>query len=134
VLDRFDLAVASIHGRFELDRKAQTDRLLRAISNPHTTILGHMTGRQLQRRPGYDIDVEKVLAPAPDMGSPWRSTPTRGAWTSTGAGTRPRSHSIRELDHMHWGVEMARQGGVPSNPVLNAMSLPWEWGHDRRRP
>jgi DNA polymerase (family 10) len=49
VLDRFDFVVASIHGRFKLDRMAQTGRLLRAISNPHTTILGHMTGRQLQR-------------------------------------------------------------------------------------
>jgi len=61
VLERFDFVVASIHGRFKLDRKAQTQRLLRAISHPHTTIIGHMTGRQLQRRPGYEIDVEKVL-------------------------------------------------------------------------
>ncbi|MCP1754093.1 DNA polymerase (family 10) [Bradyrhizobium japonicum] len=61
VLERFDFVVASIHGRFKLDRKAQTQRLLRAISDPHTTIIGHMTGRQLQRRPGYEIDVEKVL-------------------------------------------------------------------------
>src|SRR3954462_14887941 len=50
VLDRFDFVVASIHGRFKLDRKVQTDRLLRAISNRYTTIIGHMTGRQLQRR------------------------------------------------------------------------------------
>ncbi|WP_244429527.1 MULTISPECIES: DNA polymerase/3'-5' exonuclease PolX [Bradyrhizobium] len=61
VLERFDFVVASIHGRFKLDRKAQTQRLLRAISNPYTTIVGHMTGRQLQRRPGYEIDIEKVL-------------------------------------------------------------------------
>jgi DNA polymerase (family 10) len=52
VLERFDFVVASIHGRFRLDRKAQTDRLLRAISNPHTTIIGNMTGRQPLRRPG----------------------------------------------------------------------------------
>jgi DNA polymerase (family 10) len=43
----FDFVVASIHGRFKLDRKAQTLRLLRAISHPHTTIVGYMTGRQL---------------------------------------------------------------------------------------
>jgi histidinol phosphatase-like PHP family hydrolase len=46
VLDRFDFVVASIHGRFKLDRMAQTKRLLRAISNPHTTIFGHMTERR----------------------------------------------------------------------------------------
>ena len=61
VLSSFDFVVASIHGRFKMDRKAQTDRLLRAIANPFTTIVGHMTGRQLQRRPGYEIDIEKVL-------------------------------------------------------------------------
>src|SRR5205807_2240115 len=61
VLDTFDFVVASVHGRFKLDRKAQTARLLRAVSNPYTTIIGHLTGRQLQRRPGYEIDVEKVL-------------------------------------------------------------------------
>src|SRR5215212_5933390 len=51
VLESFDFVVASVHGRFKLDRKAQTDRLLRAIANPHTTIIGHITGRQLLRRP-----------------------------------------------------------------------------------
>jgi DNA polymerase (family 10) len=47
VLESFDFVVASIHGRFRLDRKAQTERLLRAIAHPTTTIIGHMTGRQL---------------------------------------------------------------------------------------
>lgn len=79
VLERFDFVVASIHGRFKLDRKAQTQRLLRAIADPHTTIIGHMTARQLQRRPGYEIDVDKVLrACAPSMTLSSRSTPIRG--------------------------------------------------------
>src|SRR3954470_24756212 len=61
ILESFDFVVASIHSRFKLDRKAQTDRLLRAVSNPHTTILGHMTGRQLRGRAGCEVDVEKIL-------------------------------------------------------------------------
>jgi DNA polymerase (family X) len=61
ILSGFDFVVASIHGRFKLDPKAETTRLLRAISNPRTAILGHVTGRQLMRRPGSDIDLEKVL-------------------------------------------------------------------------
>lgn len=61
VPERFDFVVASIHNRFKLDRNAQTQGLLWAISDPHTTIIGHMTGRQLQRRPGFESDVEKVL-------------------------------------------------------------------------
>src|SRR4051794_16408674 len=53
VLDRFEFVVASVHSRFRLDKKAQTERILRAVANPHTTVLGHMTGRMLLRRPGY---------------------------------------------------------------------------------
>lgn len=135
VLDRFDFVVASIHGRFKLDRKAQTERLLRAISDPHTTIIGHMTGRQLQRRPGYEIDIEKVLRAcakhdvAVEINAhPWRlDLDWRWHQAALDFGCmmsiNPDAHSVPELDHMHWGVEMARKGGVPADRVLNAMSL-----------
>lgn len=135
VLDRFEFVVASIHGRFKLDRKAQTERLLRAISNRHTTILGHMTGRQLQRRPGYDLEIEKVLRAcakndvAVEINAhPWRlDLDWRWHQSALDFGCtlsiNPDAHSIRELDHMHWGVEMARKGGVSADRVLNAMTL-----------
>src|SRR5581483_3972133 len=112
VLQRFDFVVASIHSRFALDRKAQTERLLRAIANPFTTIIGHMTGRQLQRRPGYAIDVEKVLrACAKDdvaveiNAHPWRlDLDWRWHQTALDFGCmmsiNPDAHSIRELDHI----------------------------------
>ncbi|MDA9456566.1 DNA polymerase [Bradyrhizobium sp. CCBAU 21359] len=136
VLERFDFVVASIHGRFKLDRKAQTQRLLRAISDPHTTIIGHMTGRQLQRRPGYEIDVEKVLRACAKHdvvveinAHPWRlDLDWRWHQAALDFGCmlsiNPDAHSIPELDHMHWGVQMARKGGVPADRVLNAMTLP----------
>jgi DNA polymerase (family 10) len=136
VLERFDFVVASIHGQFKLDRKAQTQRLLRAISDPHTTIIGHMTGRQLQRRPGYEIDVEKVLRACAKHdvvveinAHPWRLD-LDWRWHRAALefgcmmSINPDAHSIPELDHMHWGVEMARKGGVPADRVLNAMALP----------
>ncbi|MDN4987139.1 PHP domain-containing protein [Bradyrhizobium sp. WYCCWR 13022] len=136
VLERFDFVVASIHGRFKLDRKAQTQRLLRAISDPHTTIIGHMTGRQLQRRPGYEIDVEKVLRACAKHdvvveinAHPWRLD-LDWRWHQAALefgcmlSINPDAHSIPELDHMHWGVQMARKGGVPADRVLNAMKLP----------
>nr|WP_249816544.1 PHP domain-containing protein [Bradyrhizobium sp. 159] len=135
VLDGFDFVVASIHGRFRLDRKAQTERLLRAVANPYTTIVGHMTGRQLQRRPGYEIDVEKVLRAcakhdvAVEINAhPWRLD-LDWRWHQAALkygcmlSINPDAHSIAELDHMHWGVEMARKGGVPAERVLNAMPL-----------
>ena len=73
-----------------MDRTAQTERVIRAVSNPYTTILGHMTGRQLLRRSGYDIDIEKVLARARSTVLPLKSMPTHGVLTSTGAGMRRR--------------------------------------------
>jgi DNA polymerase (family 10) len=136
VLSRFDYVVASIHGRFKLDKNAQTERLLRAVANPHTSILGHMTGRQLMRRPGYDIDIEKVLRAcakhdvAVEINAhPWRlDLDWRWHQFALDCGCmlsiNPDAHSIPELDHMHWGVEMARKGGVPPDRVLNAMPLP----------
>jgi DNA polymerase (family 10) len=145
VLETFDFVVASIHGRFKLDKKAQTDRLLRAVSNPRTTILGHMTGRQLLRRPGYDIDVEKVLLACAKNGvaveinsHPWRldlDWRWHQAALSFGCmmSINPDAHSVPELDHMHWGVEMARKGGVPANRVLNAMTLPEIMQHLKHR-
>jgi DNA polymerase (family 10) len=145
ILSRFDFVVASIHGRFKLDEKEQTTRVLRAISNPCTTILGHMTGRQLMRRPGYDIDIEKVLRACATYGvaieinaHPWRlDLDWRWHQAALDFGCmlsiNPDAHSIGELDHMHWGVEIARKGGVPADRVLNAMSLPQLMRHLKRR-
>lgn len=72
VLENFDFVVASIHGRFKLDRKAQTERLLRVIANRYTTIIGHMTGRQLQSSPGLSTS-KRCYALVPSITSRWRS-------------------------------------------------------------
>jgi DNA polymerase (family 10) len=61
VLERFDFVVTSVHSRFRLARDEQTKRIITAAANPYTTILGHPTGRQLLRRPGYDVDIEAIL-------------------------------------------------------------------------
>jgi DNA polymerase (family X) len=135
VLARFDFVVASVHSRFQLDIKEQTRRIVHAVSNPHTTILGHMTGRQLLRRPGYEVNIEKVLDACAERGvaveinaNPWRldldwrwhqAALERGCMMSI----NPDAHSTDELDLTHWGVEMARKGGVPSERVLNCLDL-----------
>jgi DNA polymerase (family 10) len=134
VLARFDFIVASVHGQFKMDRAAQTERIIRAVSNPYTIILGHMTGRQLLRRPGYDIDIEKVLAACAEHGvaveinaNPWRFD-LDWRWHETALrlgcmmSINPDAHSTREIDLTHWGVEMARKGGVPKERVLNCLS------------
>lgn len=145
VLSTFDFVVASVHSRFKMSKKEQTDRIIKAIENPRTTIIGHLTGRQLQRRPGYEIDIEKVLKACAEYGvaveinaHPWRLD-LDWRWHQKALeygcifSVNPDAHSIRELDHMHWGVLMARKGGVPPDRVLNAMPLIKLLRHFQRR-
>jgi DNA polymerase (family 10) len=134
VLDTFDFIVASVHGRFKLDRERQTERIVRAVANPYTTILGHMTGRQLLRRPAYELDIERVLTACAEYGvavevnaNPWRLD-LDWRWHETALrlgcmmSINPDAHSTREIDLTHWGIEMARKGGVPKERVLNCLS------------
>jgi DNA polymerase (family 10) len=135
ILARFDFVVASVHGRFKLDRETQTQRILRAVGNPYTTILGHMTGRQLLRRPGYDVDIESILAACAEHSvaveinaNPWRlDLDWRWHRRALKAGClvsiNPDAHSTDEIDLTHWGVEQARKGGVPASRVLNGLTL-----------
>src|SRR6202043_3212593 len=61
ILQQIDVVVCSIHSYFNLDRTAMTDRILAAIENPYTQIIGHPTGRLLLRRDPFDYDIDKVL-------------------------------------------------------------------------
>jgi DNA polymerase (family X) len=117
VLRKFDFVIASVHSHFRFDRKRQTERIIKAISSPYTIILGHMTGRQLLRRPGYEIDVENILRACARQGvaveinaNPWRlDLDWRWHQKALDYGCifsiNPDAHSVRELDHMHWGVD-----------------------------
>ena len=145
VLDSFDFVVASVHSRFRLGREEQTKRIIAAVSNPHTTILGHLTGRQLLRRPGYDVDVETILQACAEYGvavevngSPWRlELDWRWHRKALDLGCvlsiNPDAHSVAELDLVKWGTAVARKGGVTKAQVLNAMSLEQIRKHLHRR-
>ena len=123
ILARFDFVVASIHSRFRLDKDAQTKRILRALANPYTTILGHPMGRQLLRRPGYELDMERVLAACAKHrvaveinANPWRldlDWRWHGRALKLGCvfSINPDAHSISELDLTKWGVLMFRSKG-----------------------
>lgn len=135
VLKKFDFIIASIHGQFSMDAKKQTARIIKAIENPYTTILGHMTGRQLLRRHAYDVDIEKILKACAAHGvaveintNPWRlDVDWRWHQTAMEAGClmsiNPDAHSTSEIDNMKWGIGMARKGGIPPERVLNCMTL-----------
>ena len=133
VLATFDFVVASVHSKFRLDEAAQTARIVRAAANKFTTILGHMTGRQLLRRPGYEVDVEAVLQACARHGvaveinaNPWRLDldwrwHRRALELGCTMSINPDAHSTGEIDLVRWGVAMARKGGVPKSRVLNCL-------------
>ena len=135
LLKELDYTVCSIHSRFALDKKAQTERLLRAMDNRYFNILGHATGRLLLKRPGYEIDVERVIDHARRNGCFFEinSSPDRldlsaeNARRAADAGVMiavsTDSHSTRELDLVRCGLDQARRAGLRRANVLN--SLPW---------
>jgi DNA polymerase (family 10) len=136
ILRRFDLIIGSIHGQFRLEPEAQTERLVRVATNPFVTMLGHLTGRQLLRRPGYELDIERVLAACARYGvaveingNPWRLDldwrwHRRGAELGCRFSINPDAHSIPEIDSStRWGVAMARKGGLGPDRVVNTLPL-----------
>jgi DNA polymerase (family 10) len=135
ILQTFDLVIASVHSKFRMGKKEQTDRIVKAIENPYTTILGHVTGRQLLKRPGYEVDMERILKACAQHGvaieinaHPWRlDMDWRWCERALELGCLfsidPDAHSTDEIDNLQWGVLMARKGGVPKERVINALDL-----------
>ena len=134
ILRRFDFIIGSIHGQFKMGRAAQTERLMRAAANPFVTVIGHMTGRQLLRRPGYEVDIERVLAACAEHdvaveanGNPWRLDLDwrwlrRGLELGCRFSINPEAHATGEIaSSTRWGVAIARKSGMPAGRVINAL-------------
>jgi DNA polymerase (family 10) len=134
VLDRFDFVVGSVHSRFSMDERTMTDRVLRALDDPHLTVLGHPTGRLLLSRDAYAIDMHAVLEKAAECGVAveinadphrldldWRLIPHARALGATFE-IGPDAHSTQGLDNVAFGVGIARKGGIGRSEVLNARS------------
>jgi DNA polymerase (family 10) len=135
VLKKFDFVVASIHSRFKMDRETMTLRMLEAIRNPCTRFLGHVTGRLLLGRPGYDIDMERVIAEAAkhDVAIEINSHPARldidWRWgpelrkCGTRVSINPDAHETVGLEDTRYGIAMARKALLPTSQVVNAGSV-----------
>jgi len=134
LLDRFDFVVGSVHSRFAMDERAMTERVLRALDDPHLTVLGHPTGRLLLSRDAYAIDMRAVLEKAGERGVAveinadphrldldWRHIPAARSFGVTFE-IGPDAHSTGGLDNMGFGVGIARKGGIAPDEVLNARS------------
>ena len=136
LLRELDYTVCSLHSRFALGKKEQTERILRAMDNRYFTILGHPTGRLLLNRPAYALDFEKIVEHAKANGCFFEinSSPNRLDLSSENARFAHRAgvkiavstdaHSIRELDLVRCGLDQARRAGLAKNDVLNC--LPWD--------
>lgn len=134
VLASFDFVVASIHSALSMTRQRATARLIKAIENPYTTILGHPTGRLLLRREGYPIDHQAIIdaCAANEVvieinANPWRlDLDWRWIHYALEKGVRlsinPDAHEKEAYADMRYGVMVARKGGLTREMTLNALS------------
>ena len=135
VLATFDYVVASVHSNLTMSLEKATARLLKAIENPYTTILGHPTGRLLLSRDGYPIDYKAIIDACAEHNvimeinaSPWRlDLDWRWVGYCLEKGVKlsinPDAHHTEGYFDMHYGVAIGRKGGLTKSMTFNALSL-----------
>ncbi len=134
VLKELDLTVCAVHYKFNLTRKQQTERIIRAMDNPHFNILAHPTGRMIGEREPYEVDLEKVIEAAAERGCflEVNAHPERLDLTDDGCklakdtgvkvAISTDAHSTADLELMRYGVGQARRGWLEPNDVINTRS------------
>jgi DNA polymerase (family 10) len=135
VLAKLDYVVVSVHSSFQQSRADMTKRIIRAIEHPHVTMLGHLTGRLLLEREGYDVDADKVVDAAIASGvvielnanplrldMDWRLW-RRAAEKGLRCAINPDAHSVEQLAYYRQGVGIARKGWLTEEHVINALPL-----------
>ncbi|MDX9975125.1 MAG: DNA polymerase/3'-5' exonuclease PolX [FCB group bacterium] len=146
VLKTFDLVIASVHSRLTMNEEEATARLLTAIENPYTTILGHPTGRLLLARPGYPLNMGRIIdacaanrvaieinANPHRLDLDWRHVKRakdKGVKIAIGVD----AHSVDGMDDAAYGIGIARKGWIERDDVLNCMSAEEviEWQQSKR--
>lgn len=135
LLKELDYVVASVHSGFTSDEKEMTDRILRAIENPHVTCLGHPTGRLLLEREAYPVNIPKILDAAAANGTwielnanPWRLDLDWRWWHKARdlgilCCINPDAHKTSHLRFLDFGVTLARKGWLRAQDVVNTRTL-----------
>lgn len=135
ILAELDMVLVSVHVHLELDRTRMTDRVIRALENPLVDILGHPTGRILNRREPHAMDVEEILKAAAELdvavelnASPHRLDlrdvhVERARELGVQVVISTDAHSTQQLGTMSCGVDQARRAGLEAGDVLNARSM-----------
>ncbi len=135
LLGKLDIVVGAVHYKFNLTRKQQTERIIRAMDNPHFNILAHPTARLINERAPCELDMEKIISAAKERGCHLEvnAQPMRLDLTDSHcrlakqAGLKVAistdAHSSAQLDYMRFGIGQARRGWLESADVLNTQSL-----------
>jgi len=134
----FDWCVASVHSHFDLSQTQQTERVLRAVSNPAVNVIGHLTGRRIGLRPGIEVDIDAVFDACAETGTALEiNSHLHRLDVPADMLRRARdrddvifvistdSHHVSEYDNLRWGVHNARRGWVRRDNVANT------WSRDR---
>ncbi|HPS93193.1 MAG TPA: PHP domain-containing protein, partial [Deltaproteobacteria bacterium] len=133
ILSRLDFVIASVHSHMDMDAASMTERIIRAIRNPRTSILGHVTGRVLLSRQPYELDLEKVLMEAARcrVAIELNANPQRldidwrliEGFVSLGGRViiGPDAHVAGGLDDVVYGVALARKGLLTKDACLNTL-------------
>jgi DNA polymerase (family 10) len=135
ILASFDYVVASVHTHFTQSKEEMTGRIIRALRNPHVTMLGHATGRLLLRRDGYPVDLEAVLQEAAKLKKmveinaqpsrldlDWAHCKRAQALGVTLV-INPDAHSTEELGLYPYGIDVARRGWLEKKDIFNTLPL-----------
>lgn len=138
ILEGFDFIIASVHSNLKMNIDKATERVVRAIENPFTTMLGHPTGRLLLSREGYPLDWEAVFEACKRCGvaielnaHPYRldidyTLIPRALAMGIKISINPDAHSLDGLEHVKYGLQTARKGGLTAAACFNA-HLPEQW-------
>lgn len=134
-LAKLDVVGVAVHSHFKLSREQMTRRMIRAMENPHADILFHPTGRILQKREAYDVDIDTIIAAAKRTGTvleidgyPERlDLKDEHVRKAVDAGVKlvidTDAHALHHLDYMHYGIATARRGWATKGDVINAKPL-----------
>jgi DNA polymerase (family 10) len=135
ILEELDVTVCSVHYNRNLSRQKQTERIIKAMDNPHFNILAHPSGRLIKEREPYDVDMEAVMKAAKERGCflELNAHPDRLDLTDRDCKMAKEmglkvvvstdAHSMTDLDFMRFGIYQARRGWLASDDVLNTRSL-----------
>lgn len=135
ILAEFDIVTASVHSGMGMSREKMTERIIRAVTNPHVDILGHPTGRIVGRREPYEVDLKAVMLAAREAGTALEinSQPDRLDLKDTDArmakemgvtvAVNSDAHAKEQLGVVRYGIATARRGWIEPGDVLNALPV-----------